>query len=96
MIIDPGVIAPKDSSDLFSGLQNIVGLPNLDTSQVTDMENMFDACWVKELDLSNWDTSKVTNMRFMFASCTNLEKVLILKMLQPWSACSFNVRNYAN
>ena len=84
LIIDPGVIAPKDSSDLFSGLQNIVGLPNLDTSQVTDMDNMFDACWVKELDLSNWDTSKVTNMRFMFASCTNLEKVNVK---------SFNTKN---
>ena len=84
LIIDPGVIAPKDSSGLFSDLQNIVGLPNLDTSQVTDMENMFDACWVKELDLSNWDTSKVTNMRFMFADCTNLEKVNVK---------SFNTKN---
>ena len=84
LIIDPGVIAPKDSSDLFSGFQNIVGLPNLDTSQVTDMENMFDACWVKELDLSNWDTSKVTNMRDMFADCFNLEKVNVK---------SFNTKN---
>ena len=84
LIIDPGVIAPKDSFDLFSGFQNIVGLPNLDTSQVTDMENMFDACGVKELDLSNWDTSKVTNMRFMFAGCTNLEKVNVK---------SFNTKN---
>ena len=84
LVIDPGVIAPKDSFDLFSGFQNIVGLPNLDTSQVTDMENMFDACGVKELDLSNWDTSKVTNMRFMFAGCTNLEKVNVK---------SFNTKN---
>ncbi|KJY48078.1 hypothetical protein JG29_15930 [Bombilactobacillus mellis] len=84
LIIDPGVIAPKDSFDLFSSFQNIVGLPNLDTSQVTDMEDMFDACGVKELDLSNWDTSKVTNMRFMFASCMNLEKINLK---------SFNTKN---
>ena len=84
LIIDPGVIAPKDSFDLFSGFQNIVGLPNLDTSQVTDMEDMFDACGVKELDLSNWDTSKVTNMRFMFANSFNLEKINLK---------SFNTKN---
>ena len=84
LVIDPGVIAPKDSNGLFSGFQNIVGLPNLDTSQVTDMENMFDACGVKELDLSNWDTSKVTNMRFMFADCFNLEKINLK---------SFNTKN---
>ena len=84
LIIDPGVIAPKDSSDLFSGFQNIVGLPNLDTSQVTDMENMFARCGVKELDLSNWDTSKVTNMRFMFANSFNLEKINLK---------SFNTKN---
>ena len=84
LIIDPGVIAPKDSSDLFSDFQNIVGLPNLDTSQVTDMENMFAGCGVKELDLSNWDTSKVTNMRFMFSNCFNLEKINLK---------SFNTKN---
>ena len=84
LIIDPGVIAPKDSSGLFSSFQNIVGLPNLDTSQVTDMENMFARCGVKELDLSNWDTSKVTNMRFMFANSFNLEKINLK---------SFNTKN---
>ena len=84
LIIDPGVIAPKDSSGLFSSFQNIVGLPNLDTSQVTDMENMFAGCGVKELDLSNWDTSKVTNMRFMFANSFNLEKINLK---------SFNTKN---
>ena len=84
LIIDPGVIAPKDSSGLISSFQNIVGLPNLDTSQVTDMENMFAGCGVKELDLSNWDTSKVTNMRFMFANSFNLEKINLK---------SFNTKN---
>ena len=87
LVIDPGVIAPKDSSGLFSSLSNakeFVGLPNLDTSQVTNMSDMFDACGVKELDLSNWDTSKVTNMRFMFADCFNLEKINLK---------SFNTKN---
>ena len=90
IVMDPGVIAPKDSSALFINFYNIkkfVGLSNLDTSQVTDMDNMFDACRVKELDLSNWDTSKVTDMNSMFATCINLEKVNVK---------SFNTKNVTN
>ena len=72
IVIDPGVIAPKDSSSLFYYFFNakeFVGLSNLDTSQVTNMTSMFYNCGVKELDLSNWDTSQVNNMSEMFARC---------------------------
>ena len=78
IVIDPDVIAPQDSSGLFTNFQNVkkfVGLSNLDTSQVTNMSDMFGGCGVKELDLSGWDTSHVTNMRFMFTQCLNLEKI---------------------
>ncbi|MCX0279919.1 BspA family leucine-rich repeat surface protein [Bombilactobacillus mellis] len=78
LVIDPGVIAPKDSSSLFSNLTNVkefVDLSNLDTSQVISMTNMFFYCSVKELDLSNWDTSNVTDMLAMFMNCYNLEKI---------------------
>ena len=87
IVIDPGVIAPKDSSNLFNWLGNVkefVGLSNLDTSQVTDMLQMFPSCDVKELDLSNWDTSKVTDMNAMFTNCRNLEKINLK---------SFNTKN---
>ena len=87
IVIDPGVIAPKDSSNLFNWFGNIkefVGLSNLNTSQVTDMESMFGGCVVKELDLSNWDTSKVTDMNAMFTNCLNLEKINLK---------SFNTKN---
>ena len=87
LIIDPDVIAPKDSSGLFEDFQNIVGLSNLDTSQVTNMAYMFEGCGAKELDLSNWDTSKVTDMNSMFAGCTNLEKINLK---------SFNTKNVTN
>ena len=78
IVIDPDVIAPQDSSGLFTNFHNVkefVGLSNLDTSQVTNMSTMFDGCGVKELDLSGWNTSNVTNMRYMFTQCLNLEKI---------------------
>ena len=87
LIIDPGVIAPKDSSHLFSSFQNIVGLPNLNTSHVTNMADMFAACGVKELNLNNWDTSNVTDMNDMFGECRKLEKVNVK---------SFNTKNVKN
>ena len=78
LVIDPGVIAPKNSSTLFFNFGNVkefVGLSNLDTSQVTNMSEMLAACGVKELDLSGWDTSQVINMSDMFLDSYNLEKV---------------------
>ena len=78
LVIDPGVIAPKNSSTLFFNFGNVkefVGLSNLDTSQVTNMSEMLAACGVKELDLSGWDTSQVINMSDMFLDSPNLEKV---------------------
>ena len=90
IVIDPGVIAPEDSSNLFANFFNakeFVGLSNLDTTQVTNMTSMFSDCSVKELDLSNWDTSKVTNMNSMFAECRKLEKV---------NTKSFNTKNVTN
>ena len=87
IVIDPDVIAPKDSSNLFSWLGNVkefIGLSNLNTSQVTDMSAMFGVPCVKELDLSNWDTSKVTSMHTMFMGCNNLEKINLK---------SFNTKN---
>lgn len=78
IVIDPDVIAPKDSSGLFGSFYNakeFVGLSNLDTSHVTNMSEMLAACGVKELDLSGWDTSQVINMSDMFLDSYNLEKV---------------------
>lgn len=60
-------------------LQNvtrIVGLENLNTSIVTDMNGMFALCEsMTELDLSSFDTRNVTNMNGMFTICSNLQKV---------------------
>ena len=78
IVIDPDVIAPKDSTSLFSNFNNVkkfVGLSNLNTSQVTNMSTMFGDSDAKELDLNGWDTSNVTDMNGMFYDCEKLEKV---------------------
>lgn len=46
---------------------------NLDTSNITNMENMFERCSnLTTLDLSGFDTSNVTNMYSMFGNCKSL------------------------
>ncbi|WP_155993294.1 BspA family leucine-rich repeat surface protein, partial [Bacteroides sp. Ga6A2] len=57
----------------FSCLTKIEGISNLNTSNVTNMSNMFDGCTdLKSIDVSNFDTSNVTNMNNMFDACNNL------------------------
>ena len=47
---------------------------NIDTSNVTDMGQMFSSCSsLNTLDLSNFNTSNVTNMSDMFSSCSSLK-----------------------
>ncbi|MBS9336753.1 BspA family leucine-rich repeat surface protein, partial [Fructobacillus papyrifericola] len=77
IILEGDVKAPQDSSYLFCGaysskygtsyfreLTSISG--QLDTSNVTNMRNMFANSDVENLDVSNWDTSKVTDMSQLF------------------------------
>ena len=76
IVIDPGVIANQNSRGLFIFLYNvktIQGLENLDTSQVTNMSNMFLNCYgLTSLDVSHFNTSKVTDMSAMFQGCEKL------------------------
>ena len=66
----------KYASSLFSGctlLNQIDGLDTWDTSNVTDMADMFRNCGkLTSLDLSGIDTSNVTNMQSMFYNCSRL------------------------
>lgn len=70
------IILPQDSSSLFEGYTNtksITGLNNINTSNVTNMGNMFRNCTqLTSLDVSNFDTSKVTNMSYMFMGLSKL------------------------
>ena len=57
-------------------LKEIKGLDKLNTSNINDMEGMFQDCAeLESLDLSNVDTSNVTNMAFLFNNCNNLKEI---------------------
>lgn len=61
---------------MFYGKRNIVPIKfskNIDTSNVTNMSEMFHDCYsLTSLDISNFDTSNVTDMAWMFYGCGNL------------------------
>ena len=57
----------------FENLEQIVGLDNLNTENVTNMYYMFTMCSsLSELDLSNFKTQEVQTMNGMFAGCNSL------------------------
>ena len=68
-------------------IKTITKLKGLDTSNVTDMNSMFNGCSsLTTLDLSGLNTSKVTTMKEMFSGCTSLTSLnlsdLNMKKLQ--------------
>lgn len=57
----------------YKGTDLIPELTGLDTSNITNMAQMFYYCnGLRSLDVSNFNTSNVDNMRYMFYSCSNL------------------------
>ena len=80
----------------FSNLETIIGIENLNTSNVTDMQAMFNGCRkLTNLDLTYFNTSKVINMATMFTGCRLLESINLSKfdtsnvttMLMMFSDC---------
>ncbi|MGN0221060.1 MAG: BspA family leucine-rich repeat surface protein [Prevotella sp.] len=56
-----------------ANLTTIEGIKYLNTSEVMNMNGMFNGCSnLTALDLSNFNTEKVTNMSYMFYNCSNL------------------------
>lgn len=70
---------PENSSAWFGSMSKLTainGMNILDTSNVTNMDNLFDSCSsLTSVDLSGLDLGKVTQMRNMFAICTSLQSV---------------------
>ena len=66
----------------YRALKNVVGLHNIDTSEVTRMDNLF-RCKsgnnpnIIELDLSAWDTRSCMNMSYMFARLSGLKTIYV-------------------
>jgi surface protein len=62
----------------MANLQTILGISNLNTSEVTDMGNMFRGCTgLTSLDLSSFNTSKVTDMTEMFRYSSSLLTIIV-------------------
>ena len=75
----------------FKALTTIIGLSNLNTSNVKNMPLMFSGCSsLTTLDLSGWNTSRVTNMQGMFSNCSSLTTL----NLSGWKTS--NVQNMRN
>ncbi|WP_099203532.1 BspA family leucine-rich repeat surface protein [Miniphocaeibacter massiliensis] len=79
------VVAPADSRYLFSSnlngkylnnLKSIENGNNLNTSNVTSMNSMFEGVnSLESLDISTWNTSNVTDISYMFVSNSSLENL---------------------
>ena len=64
------------NSAFGKSLTSIDGMKNINTSQVTNMSDMFDdAEQLQSIDVSSFDTSQVTNMGGMFKGCVNLSAI---------------------
>lgn len=60
----------------YTGTELNDEIANLDTSNVTNMKEMFYGCSnLVNLDLNNFNTSKVTSMYQMFYNCNNLTNI---------------------
>lgn len=63
----------------FYGMENletIVGIENLNTSNVTSMKRMFNDCYkLTSLDVTRFNTAKVTDMSYMFEGCRELSSL---------------------
>ena len=81
VVFDPAFAnaRPTNCKEWFQGcvkLTSIEGIEYLNTSQVTDMHNMFYNCYyLQTIDLSGFDTRKVKNMSNMFYNCGSLKSL---------------------
>lgn len=70
---------PTTTAEWFSNYSKLTTIEHIDylnTSEVKDMNRMFENCVaLKSLDLSTFNTEKVTNMEAMFYGCDVLEEL---------------------
>ena len=78
VVFDPSFAdaRPTSTCDWFyymTGLTSITGISYLNTSQVTNMSNMFFCCnHLTSLDVSHFNTANVNTMYGMFRSCSSV------------------------
>ena len=81
VVFDPAFAnaRPTNCNGWFQGCENLTsieGIEYLNTSQVTDMHNMFYNCYhLQTTDFSGFDTRKVKDMSYMFYNCGSLKSL---------------------
>ncbi len=65
-ITDLGGMGWKSFENAFCGCENLTTIKGGDTSNVTNMKQMFWGSYNAEPNVKDWDTSKVTNMSHIF------------------------------
>ena len=82
-------------------LNQVEGIKNLNTKEVTDMVNMFCDCRdLSSLDVSGFNTGKVTDMSGMFYDCISLKLLDVAKFntanVKSMSNMFYNCQNLAS
>ena len=78
VVFDPSFVEARPTSCAYwfcdmIRLTSIEGIEYLNTSEVTNMYQMFSNCYfLPQVDVSHFNTSKVENMNYMFYECYNL------------------------
>ncbi len=75
---------PTTGYKMLAGLRkvtSITGLSYLKTSEMVNMDYMFDGCSsLTSLSIASFKTDKVTSMKYMFGDCSSLKKLEL-----PWA-----------
>lgn len=85
----------QNAGSAFRSCNSLTSLSDVeqtwDTSNVTNMNNMFTYCYaLTSLNVSNWNTSSVADMSYMFAYCHALTPL----DASSWNTVSVNNMNY--
>lgn len=81
VVFDPSFADARPTSTCswfkdMGNMSSIIGMGNLNTSEVTDMSWMFSLCWgMDTFDLSHFDTQNVTDMSYMFNYCEGMTNI---------------------
>ena len=86
---------------LCGNLNQVEGIKNLNTKEVTDMADMFCKCRdLSSLDVSGFNTEKVTDMSGMFYECISLKLLDVAKFntanVKSMSNMFYNCQNLAS
>ena len=88
---------PKTNEELRKLVRELIkergsdaDLNDIDTSEITDMSQVFHGTDIRRINISAWDVSNVKTMYRMFSSCLKLEEI----DLSNWNTSKLMYANY--